>query len=372
MFSQHNCVKIDLSAISYNLNQVKKLIGPDSDIMGIVKSDAYGHGLVQVARLLEENGVKSLGVAHLYEAMILRDNGIKIPIVILCGIRTREDAEQAVEKALTPMVYDMPSVSLLSETASSRKKTLNIHLKIDTGMGRLGIHHSETAEFLSIVCAKKGLFIEGLASHLSSANESDKDFTRKQIKNFENAVNTGRSMGMELPMCNLANSAGIMAYKESHFNLVRPGIMLYGGLPSPDFNAPVQLKTAMTFKGSVLQIKELPDNTPVSYGRKYYTRGPQKIASISVGYGDGLPRSLTNTGKVLIRGEKALIAGTVCMNILTCDVTEIRDIIPGDEAILLGSQGNKAITGDDMARWADTISYEIFCSVGQGALKEYM
>jgi alanine racemase len=372
MFSQPYSVKIDLSAISHNLNQVKKLAGPDADIMGIVKSDAYGHGLIKVAGLLVKNGVRYLGVSHVYEAITLRENGIKIPIIILCGITTRGDAELVVDRELTPMVFDMSSASLLSRIASGKGKTVNVHVKIDTGMGRLGIRHSEAEEFLKIISEKKGLFIEGLASHLSSADEQDRDFTMRQIKDFKNVVNTGRSMGMKLPMCNLANSAGIMAYKESHFDLVRPGIMLYGGLPSPDFSAPLLLKPAMTFKSSVLQVKNLPGNTPVSYGRKYYTDGPRKIASVSVGYGDGLSRSIGNRGHVLIKGKKAPVAGTVCMNIITCDVTEIHDITPGDEVVLLGSQGDKTITGDDMARWAETVSYEIFCSIGQRADKEYI
>ena len=367
-----NIVEIDLGSIIHNLNQVKRLLDPKTMIMGIVKSDAYGHGLLQVSKLLEENGVHSLGVAHLHEALELRKTGIKLPIVILCGIRSREDAKETVYNYLTPVVFNLHSAELLAKEAARKGKRVDIHLKIDTGMGRLGINHKDAGPFMKKIMEYPSLNLQALMSHLSSAEDPDSGFTGDQIGNFKSAIDAGHAMGLDLPFNNLANSAGIMAHKSSHFNMVRPGIMLYGGLPSPEFHPPSALKPVMGFRGQVLQIRDFKDNIPVSYGRKYYTEGPKKIAVVSAGYGDGVPRSMSNRGKVLIAGEKVSIVGTVCMNMIMCDITGISDVMPGDEAVFLGSQGDKTITGDDMAEWSDTISYEIFLSIGQRAIKEYL
>lgn len=367
-----NTVTIDLSALEYNLNQIKGLINPKTRIMGIVKSDAYGHGMVQVSRLLEKNNVYSVGVAHLYEALELRKEGIKLPIVILCGINSREDTIKVVEKNLTPVVYDLPSAELLADEATKKGKKVNIHLKIDTGMGRLGIPYNEAGHFMKKLLNFPSLNIEALMSHLSSADEPDRKFTGDQIKRFKKAIDIGHDLGLDLLLNNLANSAGIMAHQNSHFNMVRPGIMLYGGLPSPAFKPPLSLKPVMGFKGQLLQIRVLPDSTPVSYGRGHLTKGPTKIGIVSAGYGDGLPRRLSSRGKVIIRGRKTDIIGTICMNMTICDITGIKDVHPGDDAILLGAQNGEVITGDEIAGWCDTIAYEIFLSTGKGAIREYI
>jgi len=367
-----NSIVVDLSALKHNLNQVKKLLAPETRIMGVVKSDAYGHGLIPVSRALERNGVDYLGVAHLDEALELRDNDIKLPVVLLCGVRTEEEAKEAVAKDLTPVLFDLGMAELLEKESVKRGKGIHVQVKVDTGMGRLGIALSDLEPFMRAIARFKGIYLEALASHLSSADEPESNFTEIQIEDFKRAIETGRSMGFELPLNNLANSAGIMSHKGAHFSLVRPGIMLYGGLPSPDFKTSLSLKPVMHFKGEVIQTRGLPDNTPVSYGRTYYTKGKQKIAVLSAGYGDGLPRSLSNKGKVLIQGKKVDIVGTVCMNMTMCDVSGIRDIVPGSEAVFLGTQGAQTITGDDMARWTQSISYEIFCSIGVGSRKEYM
>jgi alanine racemase len=218
----------------------------------------------------------------------------------------------------------------------------------------------------------KHLDLEALTSHLSSADERAGNFTEIQIKHFMKAIEAGRSMGLALPFNSLANSAGVMWHQQTHFEMVRPGIMLYGGLPSPDFISPVTLKTAMHFKGQVLQVRDLPDHTPISYGRTYYTEGPRRIAILSAGYGDGLPRSMSNRGNVLVRGKRVPIVGTICMNLSLCDITGLEDVKPGDEAVFLGSQGDEIITGDDIARWSGTVSYEVFCSIGHRNKKEYL
>lgn len=367
-----NMIKIDLSALEYNLDQVKQLVNKGTKIMGVVKSDAYGHGLVPVSRVLEKNGVDCLGVAHIQEALELRKNGIGSPIVILCGIQTREDAMEVVDKSLTPVLSDVSLVEILAQEGAKRNTSINVQLKVDTGMSRLGVPYGDVGPFVKKILEHKELYLEALCSHLSSADETVSDFTKIQIERFKKAIETGHSMGIDLPLNNLANSAGLMAHKDSHFNMVRPGIMLYGGLPSPGFDPPRPLEPVMRFEGRILQIKDYPKDTPISYGRSYYTKGDQRIAVISAGYGDGLPRNLSNRGKVLIRGKKLNIVGRVCMNMTMCDITGMKDIEQGDEVILMGRQGEEIISGDDLAIWGETISYEIFCSIGQRDTKEYI
>jgi alanine racemase len=371
MVHSPNRIVIDLSALEHNLGQAKKLLAPETRIMGVVKSDAYGHGLIPVSKALESKGVDYLGVAHLYEAMELRNNGIRVPIVLFCGVRTEDEAREVAEKGLTPVLFDLEMADLLAKESARKGKRIHVQVNVDTGMGRLGIALPDLGPFMEKMAGFKGLHVEALASHLSSADEPESNFSEIQIKNFKKAIDIGRSMGLELPLNNLANSAGTIAHKEAHFSLVRPGIMLYGGHPSPDFERSLLLKPVMNFKGKVIQVRELPDNTPVSYGRTYYTKGTQKIAVLSAGYGDGLHRSMSNRGKVLIQGKKVDIVGTVCMNMTMCDVSGLKDVIPGSEVVFLGTQGDETITGDDVARWTQTIAYEVFCSIGVGNKKEY-
>ena len=372
MIQSPNSLVIDLSALEHNLKQVKKLIAPGTGIMGIVKSDAYGHGLVPVSKVLERNGIETLGVAHIHEALELRNSGIGLPLVLLCGVKSREEADEAVKWDLTPVLFDLEMAEVLSKASAKKGKRIHVQLKVDTGMGRLGMALSELEHFMKAIKEYDGLQLEALTSHLSSADDPTSDFTEIQIGHFRKAIDMGRDMGFELPLNNLANSAGTMAHKEAHFGLVRPGIMLYGGLPSPGFQSALSLKPVMNFKGQIIQIRELPGNTPVSYGGTYVTKGPQKIAVLSAGYGDGLPRSMSNRGKVLIQGKRVDIVGRVCMNMTMCDVSGVKNVKPGSEVVFLGSQGKETITGDDMASWSETISYEIYCSLGVGSRKEYI
>jgi alanine racemase len=372
MVHSYNKVIIDLSALTDNLSQVRKLVGPGTKIMGVVKSDAYGHGIVPVSRVLEENGIESLGVSYLHEALQLRENGIRLPIVILCGIKTKEDAGRVIDNQFTPVLHDISQAETLAAVCDKAGKRIPVHLKVDTGMGRLGIMDSDLEPLMRKIRALEPLFLEALTSHLSSADETNKAFTETQIKRFRKAVETGRRMGFELPLNNLANSAGIMAHQDSHFDMVRPGIMLYGGLPSPHFPDPVNLKPVMHFKGRILQVRGLPDQTPVSYGRTYHTKGFQHIAVLSAGYGDGLPRILSNRGRVLVEGERREIVGRICMNMTMTDVSGVQGVAAGHEAVFLGKQGKEIITGDQLAAWGETISYEIFCSLGQKNVREYV
>lgn len=368
----YNQTQIDLSALLHNLDQVCRLIAPDTRIMGVVKSDAYGHGQVPVARALEGAGVACLGVSHVQEAVHLREERIRCPIVALSGIGSSEEAAAAVEWEITPVLFDVEAAELLAREAKLRGRCIPVQVKVDTGMGRLGLPREGLRGFIRRISASGALDIVGLISHLSSADEGEGCFTERQVDAFRASVSEVRALGVELPLNNLANSAGIMAYPASHFEMVRPGIMLYGGLPAMGFACPVSLKPVMRFSGRVLQIRDLPHGTPVSYGRTYFTRGPRRIAVLSAGYGDGLPRILGNRGWVLIRGHRLPLIGRICMNLCMCDITGLSALSPGEEAVFLGRQGEDCITGEQLADWAGTISYEIFCTIGFAHIKEYL
>jgi alanine racemase len=372
MIASPNRVIIDLSALAGNLRQIRNLVGRDTRIMGVVKSDAYGHGLLEVGRVLEGNGIDCLGVAYLHEALALREGGVRLPVVILCGIRTREESRHVLENGLTPVLFDLSAAEILSQECRSRGLKTRIHLKVDTGMGRLGIADTEIGPFIQKVMSFKHLEIEALTTHLASADETDARFTEDQIARFEMAISTGRSLGLDLPLNNMANSAGIIGHKRTLFDMVRPGVMLYGGRPSPGFFRAASFAPVMHLRAEVVQVRDLPDKTPVSYGRTYRTKGPRRVAVLSAGYADGLPRTLSNRGKVLVGGKKAGIIGTVCMNLTVCDITGHKDVSPGDPAVFLGSQGEECITGDDIAKQAGTISYEIFCAIGPKNLRTYI
>jgi alanine racemase len=371
MSNRPNHVEIDLSALVDNLNQVKQLVGPGTRIMGIVKSDAYGHGLIPVSRTLERHRIDCLGVAHLHEAMALRAEGIGLPIVILFGLQGSLEAEAAVEHDLTPVLFDLEAAEMLARLSREKNRTVGVHLKVDTGMGRLGIPHDDLAGPIRRILGLKGLCLKALFSHLSSADESCEDYTLIQIHRFRDAIETGRALGALLEHNSLANSAGIMRFPGAHFDMVRPGIMLYGGLPSAAFRCPVVLKPVMHYKARVLQVREMAADRPISYGRTYYTKGPRRVAVVSAGYGDGLPRAMAEQGQVMIEGKRSPVLGRMCMNLTICDVTTLGGVMPGQEVVFLGTQGNEALTGDEIAKWAGTISYEVFCALGPRNYREY-
>jgi alanine racemase len=371
MLISPNKLTIDLSALVHNLGEIRGCIGPDTKIMGVVKSDGYGHGMVPVSKALEKSGVYCLGVSFLKEALFLREKRIGIPIVILCGIETEADGAAVIDNGITPIVLDIDSALLLERVASKRDKKVKIHVKFDTGMGRLGIDCREAVSFLNRIKGFKSLEVEALMSHLSSADEEDTAFTKGQIQKFSAVVNEAKKMGLNLKLNHLANSAGTVKYPDSHFDMVRPGIMLYGGLPSPCFKSHINLRPVMGLISHILQIRELEHNTPVSYGRRYYTDGKRKIAILSAGYADGIPRALSNKGNVIIGGALVPMRGNICMNMLACDITGVSGINPGDECVIMGKEGINSITGDDIAGLCNTISYEIYLSMGRSLEREY-
>lgn len=358
-------VEIELPALRHNLERIRSVLSSDTAVTAVVKADAYGHGLIEAARVFEGAGAERLAVARLSEALALRKAGIRCPIVLLWGIMTREEAEAVVEHELVTVLHGPAPAEVLSEESLRRGKRPAVQLKIDTGMGRLGVPFDDTGRFVDQVLRCKGVVPEGLLSHLSSADEADRRFTELQIRRFTDAMNTAGARGMRLDASSLANSAGLFDYPESRFGMVRPGIALYGGWSSSHPESSIRLSPAMTFKAKVLQVRDFLEATPVSYGRTYSTDKPVRAAVISAGYSDGLPRALSNRGWVLIKERKVPIIGRVCMNMTVADVTGLQGVRSGDDAVFLGRQGRAVLTGEEVAGACDTISYEIFCSIGR-------
>ncbi len=360
---QAGWLEINLKAIGNNLKEIKRIIGKNVKTMPVVKANAYGHGLVPVARKLEEVGADFLAVSYIEEGIKLRKAGIKIPIVILLGISEAE-IDPVFTYGLTPIIYDYKIASMLSEAAQKNNTKMAVFIKIDTGMGRLGVFYKEALLFLKKLSSLPGLKIQGLTSHLAVA-ETDKSFTEKQINRFKTVLDEAQKGGINLPYNHIANSMALLQYKESLFQIVRPGLSIYGIYPIPLLKKKINLQPAMSFKTKVLYLKSLPPKIGVSYGHTYVTTQETKVAVLPVGYDQGLFRQLSNKGKVIIKGKKAPIIGTICMHLTMIDVTHIDGIEIGEEVVILGKQGKEQITAEEIAQKANTISYDVLCRFGR-------
>ncbi len=362
--------EIDLAALAYNYRQIEKRISPGAKILGVVKADAYGHGAVPVSRKLERLGVEYLGVAMSDEGVRLREGGIKAPILILGGIY-REDVDWALRYRLTPVVFQKESLKLLSREARRWKQKAKVHLKVDTGMGRLGVPIALWPAFLCEMKRYPEIEVEGILSHYSMADETENPFTQRQWKAFQEAVAIGESMGIHFKYKHIANSAGLAAFPSWSGNLVRPGIILYGSYPSPAFRNLIKLKAVMTFKTRIGLLKRVPPRERISYGGTFVTRRNSLIATLPVGYADGYNRRLSNQGEVLVCGRKAPVVGKVCMDYIMADVTGIPDVSHRDEVVLMGRQGKAQVTAEEIAEKVGSISYEVFCLVGKRVPRIY-
>lgn len=354
--------EIDLVAIGYNYSKIKEKAG-DKNILAVVKANAYGHGAVEVSRELEKLGADMLGVAILQEGFELRKAGIKRPILLLSGIFPGE-AESVLRHDLTPVVYSIDAVLELSSEAAKVGKTVPVHVKIDTGMRRLGILPAEVGLFFEKLRGLRNIRVEGILSHFSTADSKDRGFMDEQIRIFSEAVNKIRSLGFSPDYIHIANSAAVIRDDlPDYLNMVRPGITLYGSYPSIWFRDKIELKPVMTLKSGIIQIKRISKGESVSYARKFIAERESVIAVVPIGYADGYPRHLSNVGEVLVRGRTAKVAGLVCMDLIMIDITDIPEAVVGDEVVLWGRQGDIEISADDLARKAGTISYELFCRV---------
>ncbi len=357
-----NYASIDLSALRTNLRTLRGGLGEGVKYMAVIKANAYGHGMVEIARVAQEEGVDYLGVAIPEEGGILREAGITIPIMVLGGLLP-ESAERVVEYDLRPTVFSSEILEALQRFASQQGKICTIHFKADTGMNRIGVKTlSQLEELLTLSRSCDNIRVEGLYTHFAISEAPDKTFTRQQARQFMEYVALAREKGFD-PILHAANSGAILDLPEVQMDMVRGGIAMYGGYPGPDCGKNVPLVPVLTWKTHVVHVKKIEPGETVSYGRTFTAGRETQVATLPVGYGDGYKRSLSNQAEVLIHGKRAKLIGTVCMDQIMVDVTGIENVSPGDEAVLLGRQGEGYIGADEMARWAGTISYEVLLSI---------
>ena len=354
--------QIDLDALAFNFRQLQKRVRKGVRILAVVKADAYGHGALPISRKLERLGVEYLGVAIAEEGVELRKGGVKAPILVLGGIYGG-DIEKIFRFNLTPVVFHKDTLKSISKVAQGGKRKIRVHVKVDTGMGRLGVPLPLWPNFLKEIAHFPKVEIEGILSHFSMMNEED--YTKHQWDQFLGAVKCAEELGIRCRYLHMASSA--MLATSSHYSgsLVRPGIMLYGAYPSPVLKNLIHLKPVMTLKTRIHFLKSVPSGFRISYGGTFVTRKESLIATLPIGYADGYSRTLSNRGEVLVRGKRAPIVGKVCMDFIMVDVTDIPKVSLGDEVVLIGSQGKEVITAEEIADRINTISYEVFCSIGK-------
>lgn len=353
---------VDLAALAHNLLQLRRILSPGCDVIGVIKANAYGHGAVETAQTLIRHGVVRLAVFSVEEGIALRQAGIVVSILIL-GPVFPQQVEDLFAHQLTPAVSDLPTLTALGRYAMRRSSPYPIHLKIDTGMGRLGFTLNEVKNITTKHTFPSSLYLEGLMSHLADADGLDPDSTEQQINRFEQALKVVREAGLSVPLIHLANSAGIVRFPSAHYSVVRPGIMLYGYHMLPLSVQPPDLRPVLSLTTRIAQLRLIQPGETVSYNRTFMAKRQTRIAVLPIGYSGGVSRHLSNRGQVLIRGQRATIAGIVCMDMVMVNVTEIPDVTVGDDVVLIGQQGTDRITADDIAKWAGTISYEVLCAI---------
>ena len=353
--------EINLGAIKHNLNCIRSLLDPKVNVLAVVKANAYGHGICEASRVLWENGANYLGVATVDEALGLRNEGINAPILVL-GAVLWEEANAAVKNNITLTLCDSPLLEALLEIARQTNITPKVHIKVDTGMGRIGVWHEEAFEFIRQVHSKNEIEMEGIYTHFSAAAR-DKLVTQLQIDSFEKILKNVEKSGIRLKYKHAANSIAVVDWKLSHLNMVRPGILLYGVYPKEDFREKVKLKSVMSLKTRIVHLKETPPGRAISYGRTYITQKRTKIATIPIGYADGYGRILSNKAEALIGGKYSRIVGMVTMDQTLMDVGHIKNVKIGDVVVLIGRQGSSSINIERIAKLAGTIPYEILSAI---------
>ncbi|OEU52696.1 MAG: alanine racemase [Desulfobacterales bacterium S3730MH5] len=366
-----NEVIIDLGRLRRNLFEIKRLAGPHTRILAIVKSDAYGHGMLPVARTLESAGIDYLGVFELEEGLELRKAGHKLPILIMMGVQS-DEVPAAVESEVTPALFQLEIARELSRISSEQDKVTPVQIKVDTGMTRLGVCPEDLQGFLRQILSLKGIQLEGIFSHLAVADQQEHPFTDKQIRIFQEAVEQYRRFVGHRGVVHVANSGALWGNRGLDFGMARPGILLYGSPPAQEWTAAASFEPIMSFRSKVIQIRTVPPGTYVSYGCTYMTEKRSTIATIPVGYDDGYSRLLSNNGDVLIHGRRVPVAGRVCMNLTMVDVTGVEGVAVGDEVVLLGSQGKERITAEEIAARIGTINYEVCCTIGKSNRRVYV
>ena len=364
---------IDLDALEYNIKSIRKKTPEGTGIIGVIKADAYGHGSVEVAQVLLENGADWFAVAVVDEALNLRKHGINAPILLL-GYTPELRFEDVINNGFIQTMYSYEMAEKLSKTAVRLGKTAVVHIKIDTGMGRIGYRvNDEAADEIVRISKLPGIEVNGMFTHFAASDEADKAYTNMQFERFMKMDKMLKDRGLNIPIRHAANSAAIMDIDSMMLNMVRPGIILYGAYPSDEvIKENLDLRPVMSIKTHVSFVKEVEKGDCISYGRTYTAPEKRKIATIPVGYADGFIRAYAKEGKVLIKGKFAPIVGRICMDQFMVDVTDIDDVKINDEVVLMGTQGENSITADDIAKALNTINYEVFCTLSKRVPRQYI
>ncbi len=366
-------VEINLDNLGHNIREVRRVTKDDAFIMAVVKADAYGHGSIAASKVFLNNGADRLGVATLSEAIELRQNHIDAPVLIL-GYTPVCQFEDVIKYNIIQTIYTYQQAKAISDLSIAHDVTTKVHIKIDTGMGRLGFYNKEEAvEQIVRISKLSNLEMEGIFTHFAMADECDKSTTIKQIEKFNWIINKLEDKGITIPIKHVSNSAAIIDLPEYNFNMVRAGIMLYGLYPSLEVNSKrILLKPAMTLKAKLSNIKEVDRETGISYGHIYITNKKTKVGTLPLGYADGYTRMLTGKAEVSIKGNRVPMIGKICMDQCMIDVTKVEDVKIGDEVILFGDGKNNSPHIDEIAEKLDTINYEIVCMISRRVPRVYM
>jgi alanine racemase len=360
---------VDLDALSRNFEEALRRAGGRA-VLAVVKAQAYGHGAVPVSLRLLASGARMLGVALVEEGRELRNAGISAPILVM-GAVFPDQAEPIAELGLTPVVYSMPVARALSAAAVRRGRRIPVHVKIDTGMGRIGVQPAEAPRFIRDLTRLDGIDVQGLMTHFADADLRDKQFSSQQLDRFGEVIRELEAMGVPVPERHAANSAALLDYSRALFTMVRPGLMLYGYNPLTMALPELELQPVLSLVTRIASLKKVPAGVPISYGRTFTTKRESLIATIPLGYADGFSRSLSNRGEALVRGVRVPVAGRICMDMCMIDVTAVPGVSEQDEVVLIGRQGNERITAVDIANLCGTIPYEILCGISQRVPRVY-
>jgi len=366
--------EIDLDAIAHNTREIKKLTGDRVELMGVVKADAYGHGVLEVVRTLLDNGVSRLAVSMLDEAIQIRKMGITVPILVL-SYTDPARADEIILNDVTQTVFSLDLARALSDAAVKLGRYVKIHVKVDTGMARVGFMPGYSAvKNIMEIGKMPGIVIEGIFTHFASADESDHEYTEMQFEKFMSLCTELARVGIHIPVKHACNSAGIIQYPHMHLDMVRPGIILYGLYPSKEVQREsIYLRPAMTLKANVILVKEVDKDACISYGRTFRTSRKSKIATVPIGYADGYTRLMSNKGRMIVNGEFAPVVGRICMDQCMLDVTDLKhEVHVGDEVVIFGSQNGASISVDEIAAEVGTINYELICIIGKRIPRVYI
>jgi len=360
---------IDMDALDHNFREVVRC-AEGQQVLAVVKARAYGHGAVEVSKRLLRLGADMLGVALVEEGRELRAAGIDAPVLVM-GATFPEQAEEMVSLKLTPSIFGLSAAQALSEAAYRRRTTLNVHEKIDTGMGRIGIAPEDAPDLIDALRKLRNISVQGLMTHFADADLRDKQFASKQMDRFEALLKALEAKKITVPVRHAANSAAVLDFHRAFFTMIRPGLMLYGYNPLEEGALGADLRPVLSLATRIAFIKKVPAGVPISYGRTFTTKRESAVATLPIGYADGYGRGLSNRGEALVRGTRVPVVGRVCMDMCMIDVTDVPAVREGDDVVLIGSQGSERITADDIAAKTGTIAYEVLCGISSRVPRIY-